>query len=182
MVRLSSVNVDDLGARAMKRVFGLGMVVVLAGLTNAASAQKFSCEQIADASVRAACIADRSNSSVSGQSNAQSQQVDAKAAFIAEAKRRLTDRLTDPSSAQFTKSIYVYDKTSNARLLCGMLNAKNRMGGYVGAKMYWARQNLDAGSGKVWDTYIMGSEAAHNELDKADAWSACMAAGGDPVE
>ncbi|WP_322403428.1 hypothetical protein [Massilia luteola] len=166
----------------MKKVVGLGMAVLLTGFTSAATAQKFSCEQIADASVRAACMADRNDSSVQGQQNTQPQQPDEKGAFIAEAKRRLLDRLNDPSSAQFTQSVYVYNKTLNARLLCGKLNAKNRLGGYVGAKMYWAKQDLNAASGKGWDTFISGAEPAHKILDKANVWSECVTAGGDPVE
>lgn len=166
----------------MKKVVGLGMAVLLGGSTNVVTAQKFSCEQIADASIRAACIADRSENNTPGQASSQPQQVDEKAVFIAEAKRRLADRLTDPSSAQFTQSVYVYNKTLNTRLLCGKLNAKNRMGGYVGATMYWAKQDLNSGSGKGWDTFISGAEPAHKIFDKADVWSKCIAAGGDPVE
>jgi hypothetical protein len=166
----------------MKKVVGLGMAVLLTGLTGTVNAQKFSCEQIADSSVRAACLADRSENNRPGQASSQPQQVDEKAAFIAEAKRRLLDRLNDPSSAQFTQSVYVYNKTLNTRLLCGKLNAKNRLGGYVGAKMYWAKQDLNSASGKGWDTFISGAEPAHKIYDKTDIWSECVAAGGDPVE
>lgn len=56
--------------------------------------------------------------------NAQSQQ---RATSTSDAQRLVRDNLTDPSSARFRN---VQQKPNGA--VCGEVNAKNRMGGYVG--------------------------------------------------
>lgn len=47
--------------------------------------------------------------------------------------------LIDPSSAQF-KSVVFYDSTKGA---CGLVNSKNKLGGYVGFKRFVITQNDD---------------------------------------
>jgi len=48
---------------------------------------------------------------------------------VNDAKREVRQHLVDPSSAQF-ESVH---ENPNTGAVCGLVNAKNRMGGYVGA-------------------------------------------------
>jgi len=47
---------------------------------------------------------------------------------VPKAKRAVMDVLTDPESARFKNVRYV----SDAKIVCGQVNSKNRMGGYIG--------------------------------------------------
>ncbi len=51
------------------------------------------------------------------------------------AKQAVTDLLTDPASVQFRK-IQVHPKKGPPRTVCGEVNSKNRLGGYVGFKRF----------------------------------------------
>jgi hypothetical protein len=57
-----------------------------------------------------------------------------------EARERLADLLVDPSSAQVRRLV------RNDGAICGEVNAKNRMGGYVGFKAFFAPK---AGEAKI---------------------------------
>lgn len=54
---------------------------------------------------------------------------------IQEAKIIVSDSLTDPESAQFRK-LEVIDKGNDKFVVCGEVNARNRMGGYVGYRTF----------------------------------------------
>lgn len=60
-------------------------------------------------------------------------------ADIEEVKRRVLDRLNDPGSAQF-REVKLYAKSGAG---CGEVNAKNRMGGYVGFTLFVAFKDGD---------------------------------------
>ena len=47
-------------------------------------------------------------------------------------------QLNDPDSAQFRNEVYVGPWTMEKGVLCGQVNSKNRMGGYVGFKAFSA--------------------------------------------
>ncbi|WP_341989785.1 hypothetical protein [Azorhizobium sp. AG788] len=55
------------------------------------------------------------------------------ASFIS-ARRAVSDRLFDPYSAKFNEMQYV--STSNAQIVCGSVNSKNRMGAYIGMQSF----------------------------------------------
>ena len=61
----------------------------------------------------------------------------------AAAERAVKARLTDPYSAQFSM-LRVVDATQGARVVCGWVNAKNSMGGYVGDRPF-VYQEFDNG-------------------------------------
>jgi hypothetical protein len=50
---------------------------------------------------------------------------------FAAAKAAMTRKLTDPESARFDQLFKV--TTDNGEAVCGLVNSKNRMGGYTGA-------------------------------------------------
>ena len=61
--------------------------------------------------------------------------------FVSKAKNQATKNLLDPSSAQFRNlevREMIGDKGKKHLNLCGEVNAKNRMGGYVGFKTFSA--------------------------------------------
>ena len=59
---------------------------------------------------------------------------DGSSRVTSEAEASVKARLSDPQSAQFTKVFVVGEKGS--RTVCGMVNSKNRMGGYAGARPF----------------------------------------------
>jgi hypothetical protein len=54
------------------------------------------------------------------------------AKMIAEGQDRITGRLNDPESGRF-RNVFV---SPRGRAVCGEVNAKNRMGGYVGFRRF----------------------------------------------
>lgn len=58
------------------------------------------------------------------------------AAFVADAKRRLTRDFKDPGSAQFRNTYLTTDK-GTAVALCGEVNAKNSFGAYTGFRPFY---------------------------------------------
>ena len=67
------------------------------------------------------------------------------AAEVTQAKRLIEDQLNDPASAQY-KSIAVatiakdakYPIAPGTKVVCGRVNAKNKIGGYVGFRLFYA--------------------------------------------
>lgn len=53
-----------------------------------------------------------------------------------QAKAAVTASLIDPSSAQFSDKTIVKVRDSHVTYVCGLVNAKNRFGGYAGQKAY----------------------------------------------
>jgi hypothetical protein len=58
--------------------------------------------------------------------------------LVAQLRQPILDRLNDPDSASFRNERYVGPWTVSGGVLCGEVNAKNRMGGYVGYTHYWS--------------------------------------------
>jgi hypothetical protein len=78
--------------------------------------------------------------------------------FIENAKNTLIESLNDPESAKLRKLMYFDDKANNMKVLCGEINAKNRMGGYVGYEKFFIASNgrNDIGQndhGQYYDSY-----------------------------
>lgn len=61
------------------------------------------------------------------------------ASEVEEAKARIREKLVDPQSAEFTNIYVTRDARGNdffGRAVCGHVNSKNRMGGYVGPRRF----------------------------------------------
>lgn len=70
-------------------------------------------------------------------------------------KQRLLAKLTDPTSAQI-RNVEIGDITG---WVCGEVNSKNRMGGYVGFKDFMIMQP-NPPTRTDWNIYIEGEYAA----------------------
>jgi hypothetical protein len=57
-------------------------------------------------------------------------------AFVAEAKKETVASFFDPDSAAF-RSLQVTSRSGAGRNLCGEVNGKNRMGGFVGYRRFY---------------------------------------------
>jgi hypothetical protein len=98
-------------------------ILVLAFLHAAAAAHAADCKAISDPAARLACF------------DAPPKTATKKAApklpdEFAAAKAAMTLKLTDPESARFDQLFRV--TTDNGEAICGLVNSKNRMGGYIG--------------------------------------------------
>lgn len=70
--------------------------------------------------------------------------------LVSELKKPVLAKLSDPDSAQFQNLKYVGNWTVQGGVLCGQVNAKNRMGGYVGYQWF----DADAKSAIVEDDVV----------------------------
>lgn len=71
------------------------------------------------------------------------------------------DRLVDPDSAKFSEIKY----SKKGDMICGRYNARNRMGGYVGANLFmcdYKRKSI-----KSFDKDVVGKEYLLEWLDEA---------------
>ena len=60
-------------------------------------------------------------------------------AVFAEAKRLAADKMRDPEAARFKSEYTAYRSSVGDTMVCGTMNGKNAMGGYVGYKPFWIR-------------------------------------------
>jgi len=56
-----------------------------------------------------------------------------------EAKRLAADRMRDPEATRFKSEHTAYRTSAGDTVVCGTMNAKNAMGGYVGYKPFYMR-------------------------------------------
>lgn len=90
---------------------------------------------------------------LSGMCFAQSTAARIKAFDVEKAKQLIADELSDPDSAKFRKlyiSEFVNAKGESYLYLCGEINAKNKMGGYVGYRQFHVDEKsgmIDPGAG-----------------------------------
>ncbi|CUH60213.1 hypothetical protein [Thalassobacter stenotrophicus] len=77
----------------------------------------------------------------------------------------VADKMRDPEATRFKDDAVIYQTSAGDIIVCGTVNAKNAMGGYVGYKQYYARlrgntlvsfhvpsEGDDAGIGMKWVT------------------------------
>ena len=86
--------------------------------------------------------------------------------LIQELRKPILSELTDPDSAKFRGETIVSPWTVSDSVLCGEVNAKNQMGGYVGYKRFFVwtsmkdpkkhRTGIDDG-GKIGSEYVAGA-------------------------
>ena len=60
-------------------------------------------------------------------------------AVFAEAQRLAADKMRDPEAARFKSEYTAYRSSAGDTIVCGTMNGKNAMGGYVGYKPFWIR-------------------------------------------
>lgn len=65
-----------------------------------------------------------------GQSDESKDQLDS-IARVRVAKEGVQKNLVDPNSAEF-RDVHVYKNGTNGKIVCGYVNAKNRLGGFTG--------------------------------------------------
>lgn len=88
---------------------------------------------------------------------------DARHAVVFNGKQAVKSRLNDPDSAQFGDVVYV-KKQGGVAAACGSVNAKNKLGGYVGAKKFvslgsssvTAIEGTDDGFSTLWNKHCAG--------------------------
>lgn len=61
------------------------------------------------------------------------------ASVFKKAKSIVADRMRDPESTRFKPYYKAYDISNGDKVVCGTVNAKNAMGGYVGYKPFYVR-------------------------------------------
>jgi hypothetical protein len=90
------------------------------------------CSQIEDATRRLACYDnERAQKEEKGSSPEEKTTT-----FVKTAKVRVSDLLTDPESARFTKLYTLTNRATNKQTLCGFVNWKNKVGGYNGPQYF----------------------------------------------
>lgn len=73
-----------------------------------------------------------------------------RAHIINELRKPVLERLNDPDSAQFRNEWLLFGWSSwspDANVLCGEVNAKNRMGGYTGYVKFSSNSGIDVNIG-----------------------------------
>jgi hypothetical protein len=60
-------------------------------------------------------------------------------AVFSEAKRLAADRMRDPEATKFKPEYKAFETNKGDTIVCGTLNGKNAMGGYVGYKPFYMR-------------------------------------------
>lgn len=121
--------VAGLGSVFMKMFFAALALLVACG----SSARAADCKSIADAQARLACF-DKAPPPAPAKKPAASTKAASSVDPFAVAKAALLRKLTDPGSAQWMDLYKV--ASPSGELVCGMVNAKNRMGGYNGATAF----------------------------------------------
>ena len=58
---------------------------------------------------------------------------------ISMAKTLIADQMRDPEATKFKEAMSVYSTSGGDYIVCGTVNGKNAMGGYVGYKPFYAR-------------------------------------------
>lgn len=108
----------------MLKLVVLAFCCFAAGLSDVRAAD---CKSIADAAARLACFDKAASAPAAKKQFTKPAAIDP----FADAKAAVLRKLNDPGSAQWIDLYRV--QSPSGELVCGMVNAKNRMGGYNGA-------------------------------------------------
>jgi hypothetical protein len=116
------------------RILGIVALAVLVG--GASTAHAADCKAISDPAARLACF-----DSTPKAAKKITPKPQGAADEFAAAKAAMSRKLTDPESARFTD---LFKSSGATPVVCGMVNSKNRMGGYGGATgfVYIPPENL----------------------------------------
>jgi hypothetical protein len=111
------------------------------------------CSQIEDSAKRLACYDNERSQKEEKLSSTE----DKTAAFIKAAKVRVSDLLTDPESARFTKLYVLTNRSTGKQTLCGSVNWKNKTGGYIGPQYFASaeekKETIAYGLAKGFEAY-----------------------------
>jgi hypothetical protein len=88
------------------------------------------------------------------------------------AKAAMTRKLTDPESARFT-DLFRVATPDEGEVICGMVNSKNRMGGYAGVRGFIFHKNKNLAT-------LMLSGGSDSEYRGENAASYCVYCASDP--
>lgn len=83
------------------------------------------------------------------------------------AKQLVREELVDGASAQFETVVYSPAKFGDPEMVCGWVNARNRMGGYVGAQRFLVAEGRVRSLGTREDEGYAGRFGACVASDKA---------------
>ena len=94
-------------------------------------------------------------------------------AVFAEAKRLAADKMRDPEATRFKSEYKAYRSSAGDTIVCGTMNGKNAMGGYVGYKPFWIRiRNGNAVSFQIpgeGDDYGLAAQAITKNCSDASS-------------
>jgi hypothetical protein len=111
----------------------LRTITALTALLMATAAHAADCKAIQDPAARLACF-DAAPKAAPKTAK--------KPDEFATAKAMLQRKMIDPESARFT-SMFKVQTSGEGEVLCGLVNSKNSMGGYVGYKGFIFEENLN---------------------------------------
>jgi hypothetical protein len=125
------------------------------------------CRAIQDPRARLACF-DKAPTSKATPKQAAKKPTDE----FAEAKAAMSRKLVDPESARFT-DLFGVSTQEEGPIVCGMINSKNQMGGYTGARgfIYQPRSKLAT---------LMLSGASDSDYKGQNAATYCVYCATDP--
>lgn len=79
--------------------------------------------------------------------------------MIAGAEASVSSALKDPQSAQFT-DVHIFD----GPMICGMVNAKNSFGGYVGPRRFFVYMTGHDGIDVIWSAPVIADDQATTDM------------------
>jgi hypothetical protein len=118
-----------------------------------------SCEPIKDSKRRAACF-----ETVARRLTAEKKPKDDIAPFVVRAKKEVAKDFLDPDSANFRGLFVLKDNTGSS--LCGEVNAKNKMGAYVGYRRFVMPFKSDE---NAFSNVAFEDPAPQTDIDRAKA-------------
>jgi hypothetical protein len=126
------------------------------------------CASIPDSAARLACF----DKAAKSPPKAAAKKGLPKADDFGAAKAAMSRKLTDPESARFT-DLFKVSTPDEGEIICGMVNSKNRMGGYAGATGFIFHKNMNR-------AILMMSGATDPEYRGEAAASYCVYCANDP--
>jgi len=113
----------------MKKTLTL-LAALLVAITASAQTSVADCETKTDADAKAKCFEELARALAKPKD-----EFDA-GSFVAQAKKEAVTTFFDPDSAAF-RGLHVTSRPGAGRNLCGEVNGKNRMGGFVGYRRFY---------------------------------------------
>jgi len=141
-------------------VSGVMLAVPLLIASQPATAQSMTdCEGLKDNRKRAECF--QAVAKKLSEAKRKNDEIDS---FVKKAKGEATRSFLDPDSANFRNLLVTVDKSG--RTLCGEVNAKNRMGGYVGYRRFIAPFKTEE---QVFSSTLLEAPDPQTGIEKARA-------------
>jgi hypothetical protein len=142
------------------------ILILIAAVSCAPAANAADCKGIQDAAARLACF--DAIPKAAPKMVAKKPPTDE----FAEAKSAMSQKLVDPESSRFT-DLFKVSTPDEGPIVCGMVNSKNQMGGYAGARGFIYQANARLAT-------LMLSGASDPEYKGQNAASYCAYCATDP--